>query len=564
MRDPRGLTAVVVALCAPLAHAQQFVEQSTTRFPQPDPLEYSNQLTIGDLDNDGDLDIVWANGGNYSSPGPNQLARIFINNGSGVFTDESLARGAASGVFRGVELGDIDRDGDLDMILASDFNRLPALLVNNGAGVFTDVTATQLPQNTLGSTRGQFADLDNDGDLDLYLTNGGGNRFGAAQGQVYLNNGAGFFSDATATNITAAVIAEPMDAIFADIDGDFDLDLCVGSTGAIQSRLYRNDGTGFLAMIPGAITDRNCYSYDFGDVEGDGDLDLIGANASPVSTNGELLLINDGAGVFADLSGVIQPNPAVDDNDSKFFDFDNDGDLDLIVARLGGTAERIYRNNGGSFAQSDGMITSVSDSSLDIMVADLDNDGDLDIVTAQGESGSFRNRIYMNTIGPADTIAPRIIALEQHADTADLAGPYVVRAAVLDGMSSDRNFFARSIRLDYTVNGGAVQTIDMPHSGGQIYRAAIPGQGCGGLVAYRVVATDWAGNVATGVFSSFTIDGPELTGDLNGDNNVGFADLNLLLGVYGQPSATGDVDGDGDTDFADLNLLLGNYGESCV
>lgn len=564
MRDIRGLAAVAMALCASFAHAQMFVEESAARFPQPDPLEYSNQLTIGDLDNDGDLDLVWANGGNYTAPGPNQLARIFINNGAGVFSDESIARGAASGLFRGVELGDIDGDGDLDIIHAADFNRQPVLLVNNGAGFFTDVTAAQLPAITLGSTRGQFADIDNDGDLDLYLTNGGANRFGSGQGKLYLNDGAGFFTDGTATNLSAGLIAEPMDALFGDIDGDFDLDLCVGSTGTLQSRLYRNDGAGVLTAIAGGINDRNCYSYDFGDADGDGDLDLLGANANSSGNNSELLLINNGAGVFGDGSGLLMPNPAVDDNDSKFFDFDNDGDLDLIVARLGGTAERIYRNNGGSFAQADGMITAISDSSLDIMAADLDNDGDLDIVTAQGESGSFRNRIYMNTQGPADTIAPRIVAVEALAPTSDVVGPYVVRAAILDGVSSDRNFFARSVRLEYTVNGGATQMVDMRYSGGQIYRAEIPGQGCGGEIAYRVIAQDWAGNTATGSLTMLTVNGPELIGDLNGDNTVGFADLNLLLGVYGQMSDIGDVDGDGDTDFADLNLLLGNYGESCA
>jgi hypothetical protein len=67
-----------------------------------------------------------------------------------------------------------------------------------------------------------------------------------------------------------------------------------------------------------------------------------------------------------------------------------------------------------------------------------------------------------------------------------------------------------------------------------------------------------------GSLTMLTVNGPELIGDLNGDNAVGFADLNILLGVYGQMSDIGDVDGDGDTDFADLNLLLGNYGETCV
>src|SRR5690606_8947755 len=121
-----GLTMI-----APRAAAQQFVEQTATRFPQPDPLEYSNQCTVGDIDGDGDLDILIANGGNFNSPGTPQKLRVYINNGQGVFTDETDARtGGLTFLARGVELGDVERDGDLDVIVAQDFNRQPTLLIN--------------------------------------------------------------------------------------------------------------------------------------------------------------------------------------------------------------------------------------------------------------------------------------------------------------------------------------------------------------------------------------------------------------------------------------------------
>lgn len=492
----------LVAFATPAA-AQQFVDDTSSRFPNPNPTDYTNQLTIGDLDNDGDLDIIFANGGNFGSAGTPEVQRVYINNGNGVFTDQSSSRLGFSGLCRGAELGDIDNDGDLDLIFAQDFNRRPNLFLNNGAGFFTNVTSARLPAINLSSSRANFADIDNDGDLDLYFVNGGTtNRFGCGQFKIYVNNGLGFFSDQSAARHPAGPFCEPMDCIFADIDGDFDLDIRTAARGTNNSKLFRNDGTGVFEIATGIPGDNTCYSYDFGDMNGDGDLDLLGANAGPSNT--EMLLANDGTGTFTNVSNQLQTNPTVDDNDSKFFDYDNDGDFDIIIAALNGP-ERIYTNNGaGTFTAASNVITPVTDSSLDVKVADVDNDGSVDIVTAQGESGNFQNRIYIN-FGPADTIPPRIVAMEQLPDTTDTVGPYVVRAAVLDGMTSDRNFFDKGVFLNYTINGGAPRRVPMRYSGGQIYRGVIPSQPCGGAIQYYVTAKDWANNFGAGAAKSFHI-----------------------------------------------------------
>ncbi len=497
------LTALITLWLAPAAEGQQFTEESATRFPA-DPLEFSNQVTAGDLDGDGDIDLVFANGGNFSTPGPPQVQRVYINNGSGFFTDESADRLGFSGLCRGVELGDVDGDGDLDMIFAQDFERRPALFENDGNGFFTDVTVADLPDITLSSSRAQFGDIDNDGDLDLYLTNGSGNRFGCDQYQVWVNDGSGNFSDETALRHPTEDVCENMDCIFGDIDNDFDLDVRTASTGNDNSRLYRNDGTGVFAEVMAVPTDSTSYSYDFGDIDRDGDLDMLGANAL-VGSSAENLLVNDGSGGFTDADDQLLENPNLDDNDSKFFDYDNDGDLDLIIARLGSGGERIYNNDGtGVFSATTGVIEILNDSSLDVVVADLDSDGDLDVVTAQGESGNFANHIYINS-GPADTQPPRIIRTEHLADTSDTAGPYVVRALILDDMTSDRNFFAAAVLLGYSVDGEPAQQVDMRHSGGQVYRGEIPGLPAGGEVEYVVSARDAAGNIGSGESLSFTV-----------------------------------------------------------
>ncbi|MEK6674647.1 MAG: FG-GAP-like repeat-containing protein [Planctomycetota bacterium] len=498
-------TVTVVLLLASAVGAQQFVQETSTRFPIPNPAEWTNQLTIDDLDNDGDLDIVFANGGDFGSPGTPQLVRIFINNAFGFFTDESVSRtGGLTGLHRGVELGDVENDGDLDIILAQDFNRLPNLLINNGAGFFSIEGATRLPPLASSSSRAQFGDIDNDGDLDIYIDNGGTtNRFGCGQNRIYVNNGSGFFTDETSTRHPLGVVCEPMDMNFADIDNDFDLDVRTASTANNASKLYRNNGAGVFTAVAGVPADEGTYAYDFGDIDNDGDLDMFGANGGPGVV--DILLINNGLGAYTNGSSQLLSNPNIDDNDSKFFDYDNDGDLDLIIAALGGTTDRILNNNGtGTFSLTAGVITAQTDSSLDIEVADLTGDGKLDIVTGQGESGNFQNRIYINN-GPADSQPPIIIATEQQPDTFDTAGPYVIRALVLDDMTSDRNFFTGGIFLNYTVNAGAPQQVAMRHSGGQVNRGELPGQLFSSTVEYWITAKDFNNNEGTGPTRSFLV-----------------------------------------------------------
>ncbi|MBX3375316.1 MAG: VCBS repeat-containing protein [Phycisphaeraceae bacterium] len=538
------------------AGAQQFQLQTSSRFPNPNPADYTNYIAVSDIDNDGDLDVIFANGGNFSSAGTNQLVRIFVNDGSAVFTDESILRtGGLAGIFRSVATGDVDRDGDEDLILAADFNRQAQLLINDGFGYYANETVPRLPAITTSSTRAQFGDIDNDGDLDIYINNGGTtNRFGCGQNRVWINNGTGHFADQTNIRHPGGAVCEPMDVIFGDIDNDLDLDVRTGNRGSNNSKLYRNSGAGVFSLITGVPADSMCYSYDFGDVNGDGNLDMIGANAGP--SNQELLLLGDGTGSgWTNASSGISPNPNADDNDSKFFDLDNDGDLDLIIAALGQSREKIYINNGsGGFTQALGIITDRNDSTMDVAVADFDNDGDFDIITAQGESGNFTNQIYINTTGPADTRAPRIIRMDLVDGDAQPEGPWIIRATIWDDVTSDRGFFDRGVHLNWTVDGGDVQQVPMDWSGNSLWRGVLPA--ATGRITYWVTALDWASNPGTGSTHTFVIAADPA--DLDGDGTVGFSDLLILLGAWG-PCADpcpADLDGDGEVGFGDLLLLL--------
>lgn len=525
------------------AVAQQFQDQTAARFPAG-PNEYTNQLTIGDIDNDGDMDILWANGQGYSAAGAPLQLRVYINNGNGVFTDESNAR-AAEQLFiaRGVELGDVDDDGDLDAIIAQDFSRQPQILINNGSGFFTNETAARFPVILLGSARGQLADVDNDGDLDAYFINGGASRWGTGMGRLFINNGSGFFTDETVARMPNQTVSEPQDCIFGDIDGDFDLDLRIGSTASNQGRIYKNNGAGVFSIAT-APSDNNTYSYDFGDMDGDGDLDMLGANSNPVNLNSELLLRNNGSGTY---SSVTFPIATIDDNDSKFIDIDNDGDRDLVIASLGST-ERFYTNNGtGTYTLLNGVITAVADASLDIKAADLNGDGRLDLVTAQGESGSFVNRIYMNVTGPPDTIPPVIVKTETLTNTQNTAGPYYVRTVVYDSHTSDRGFHPKQMLLKYSVNGGPTQQVNMKWVGNSVWRGGIPGQPAGSTISYFVSATDHNNNIGNGNAQSFDILFPPCPPDINGDHVVNVVDMLAVINAWGQSNVVHDVQV---TDFA--------------
>ncbi|MEM7167337.1 MAG: VCBS repeat-containing protein [Planctomycetota bacterium] len=556
-----------LAFCS-TASAQQFVDGTASRFPVQN--EYSSQVAIADVDGDGDLDVAFANGRGFSFAQTQEQVRLYINNGLGFFADESVARlGVLTGYGRDVEFGDIDNDGDLDLFVANDFNTQPQLLRNNGSGTFQNITGTHLPAITLGSSHACFGDVDNDGDLDLWITNGGTSRFGAGQAQLWENDGTGVYSNST-SDLPQQLVGEPMDCIFGDVDGDFDLDMVEGHRNG-QSKLYRNVGN--AAGVFADVSNNNfppdsaTYSYDFGDLNGDGHLDLLGANSLPGSSR-EALFINNGAGNFTDNTNLLLPganNPNIDDNDSKFFDFDNDGDLDFVVASLSGqSSERFYRNTNGSFTLLSGIISNIPDASLDIELGDLDGDGDLDIVTAQGESGNFQNRIYMNS-GPADTLPPTFPRLEELADTLDTAGPYVVRCVVRDSMTSDHNFFAESVNLVYTV-GLNTTTIPMRWSGGDIYRAEIPGQPGGSMVTYMVEATDHNANLGTSGSWTFAVGPIEQfdRGDCNNDGSFNVADAVFMLGLLfpAGPPAVADCDDacdandDNSTDISDPIAML--------
>lgn len=546
-----------IALLGGSASAQQFQNQTTTRFPAQ--LEYSNQFTVLDIDHDGDLDIVVANGQGYSSLGALLKPRIYINDGAGFFADQTDARvPGVTGCFRGVEAGDMDGDGWEDLVLSQDYNRQPLLLRNTGGGFFVDETVARLPAMTMSSARAQFGDIDNDGDLDLFFCNSGTvNRFGSGPPRLFQNNGAGVYTNISATHIPTGNVPDQQDAIFGDVDADFDLDLHITSRSSGQSRFWTNNGGGTFANV--AIpSGAGAYSYDMGDIDGDGDFDLFGAQGGT-----DILLRNNMPAAWSSISGQLVTNPSIDDNDSKFFDYDNDGDMDLFVGSLG-TTERVYVNNGaGTLTLTTGIIQSVSDASLDIKVADFTGDNRIDVITAQGESGNFQNKIYVNVTGPADSRPPTILRTEAVSlPIGTTPIPKVIRTEITDAHTSDRGFHDRGVQLNYAIKGcpGGEGSIDMDWVGNSMWRAILPAMPPGSEVSYWVTATDYAGNVGTGATQTFTeVGDPAVLGDIDGDGDVDGSDLSAVLGAWGGTGGPADLNCDDTIDGEDLTLVLGQW-----
>ncbi len=329
-----------------------------------------NGVAWADFDNDSDLDLFVAN-----SSG--QADSLYRNNGNGTFTEVSAAAGmtgTADGF--GVAWGDYDNDGDLDLFVATSGQDI--LYKNNGGGVFTDVAASAGMTDAVGGFGAAWADYDADGDLDLFVAN-----TGTGQDFLYRNNGNGTFSNvATSAGMTDA--ANGAVAAWADYDNDGDLDLYVVNSGGDQDFLYKNNGYGAFTRVDtsvGMMDASNGVGAAWGDYDADGDLDLFVANQTAQE---DFLYRNNGDGTFTRVDTTVGINVASYGLSPAWGDYDNDGDLDLFLTNDVAQQDILYRNNGnGAFTRVDTALGIID--ALDAggsAWADYDNDGDLDLYAA--------------------------------------------------------------------------------------------------------------------------------------------------------------------------------------
>ena len=375
--------------------------------------QWSNKVELADVDKDGLVDLLIANGGNYNAPGTAEPVRIWKNLGgwgtAGMHCAEisSTAVLGFTGLSRVVKAIDVDRDGDLDIITGGAYQSQLKLYLRGATG-WTDGSA-QLPQQLTSIGDLEAGDVDGDGDLDLLLAEWGtGNPQTNAGGRtrLYLNN-AGTFTDATAANMPAQLVKWSWDVELADVDNDFDLDALIACKSCTTSYLFRNNGTGLFSDDPNALPHfANNYDFEPMDIDNDGDLDLATINDGTQFR--EHIFINDGTGKFNDesaqrLFGAANPAGA-DDNVAVWLDADYDGDADLLVGSLGD--DRLLINASGIFTLSANATPNDTGATLGLAAADLDGDGRLDLLQGQGEI-AFPDKVQLGSpTNPVDDVAP--------------------------------------------------------------------------------------------------------------------------------------------------------------
>jgi hypothetical protein len=522
---PRGyLTVCVLAGIAAVAVAPSQASDSRQAPTNPKALwidatavtigttaQWTNKVEIADIDGDGRLDLLFANGGDYSTPGKPELNRAFLNRGAGVmFEEQSTEVFGTPDLTRVIKARDLNGDGFVDILSGNTYQTQSRLYLGTGKGVFREVTATHLPPTPLSVGDLEFGDVDADGDLDAVIADwGAGNNMTNDGGRtrLWLNDGAGRFTDAS-SRLPGVLVRFSWDLELADAENDGDLDVLVSCKRCTGGYFFRNDGTGNFTDDPRALPQyTNNYEYELMDLDGDGFLDIVTMNDGEIvreqgSNRREHVFRNDGKGRFRDATAQWWPpdqNIGEDDNMVAFLDYDSDGDADFVIGSLTGPDRLVINDGKGHLRVATDVFTGdPTPGTLGLALGDLDADGRLDVVQAQGEHPTaVQERVFFGRGLAADTAKPSVTLLPplKRPD-----GRVLIRARVHDRKSPSLPAEWKSIDLETELKGMDLKTgvvsdhtlrLKMRWAGEYVWTAEIAPSG-----RQRVCATDAAGNTA--------------------------------------------------------------------
>jgi enediyne biosynthesis protein E4 len=386
-----------------------------------------------DYDNDGWMDIYLVNSGPcdfYQPPHPLRNA-LYHNNRDGTFTDVTVKAGVPGNAYgMGVTVGDYDGDGFPDLYVSQYAQSI--LYHNNGDGTFTDVTARAGVSAPGWATSAVWFDYDNDGRLDLFVCHFvdysktklkfcgdliSGERhycipsiYDPMPCWLFHNNGDGTFSDVSKESGVAQHLAKAWGVVAADLNNDGHMDLYV-TNDTVPNFLFANRGKGKfeeIGMLAGVGVSvfgkpRSGMGVDAADYDQDGWIDLFEANVDQEMFS---LYHNDKNEVFSDVSnpnGIGSTTRLMSGWGLKFFDFDNDGNIDLLLCD-GHPDDRIeqlrdnvkylepmllFRGNGTSFenvSRQSGGIFSKPLAGRGMALGDFNNDGAVDVLVSQNNA----------------------------------------------------------------------------------------------------------------------------------------------------------------------------------
>ncbi len=363
----------------------------------------STHVEAADYDGDGDVDLYV---GSYD-PATSSYKHYLFNNDMGRFKDVAEQVGIKhTGKESSAAFADYDNDGFLDLYIVKEGGDV--LYRNAGKGVFEDVTNKAKIGSKSGGNKALFFDMDHDGDLDLYETRSNSNL-------MFRNNGDGTFEEQAEKMGLSCVNANSREAAFGDFDDDGDIDLFVVNENA-SNVLYSNQRQGVFKDITeetGLKSNGGSGAVAVGDYNNDGFPDLF---ISSVNGGSQKLFRNKGNGSFEQEKRTDEMFSAIQHikvYDAKFFDFDNDGFQDLIIAgeseEKGGRGLFLYHNDGkGNFEDVSRLLPEEPKSGRQIALFDYNDDGDIDVVIAglnggisllRNDGGNINHYVRMKLIG---------------------------------------------------------------------------------------------------------------------------------------------------------------------
>lgn len=340
-----------------------------------------NSMVFADLNGDGYPDMAKSDDGG----GGGDIVRVELNNQNETFT---AVTGITTQSYRGIAAGDVDGDGDTDLVATVNVSGLfPRVLANNGAGTAFATTNT----STTNCEAVSFLDIDGDGDLDIWSP--------GEQQMWHRNDGGGTYTAQSIIPGTSSVLSNGEGSSAADFtnDGRIDLIYNTGGGGSVCHAYVPNASFSYTRHtnvntsfgLPQDVDDHENMEWAWGDFDNDGDVDVY------VSGSSGLGLYRNGttgaSGTFSNVGASLGVTLTATVKGACWGDIDNDGDLDLVLAKDGNSV--VYRNNGSPTFNFTAItaIAGVSNLNSTVGLEDFDLDGDLDIMTLQGQY--YRNNL---------------------------------------------------------------------------------------------------------------------------------------------------------------------------